>query len=123
MTGMFHTNKNLHPDLIQQLTQGLSDGKAQADICVHYLRAVPEWFDAIAEKAEVYQVRGEGRDFHEGDILTLVRYDPDTQDYTRDQAGLPVKQMRRITYILEGSKFGLKAGHILLGLGPMEASP
>ena len=122
MSHLFNTQKHLPAALIQQLTQGLSDGKAQVDICVHHLGVVPEWFDAIAEKAEVYQVRGEGRDFREGDILILVRRDPNTQDYARDQAGLPVKQMRRITYILEGGKFGFKAGHILLGLGPVESA-
>ena len=68
MTGMFHTNKNLHPDLIQQLTQLCSDPKERTGTWVHNLKAWPEFFDAVADGRKTFEVRRNDRGYREGDI-------------------------------------------------------
>ena len=123
MTGMFYTNKNLHPDLIQQLTQLCSDPKERTGTWVHHLKAWPEFFDAVADGRKTFEVRRNDRGYREGDIITLLRYEPERGSFTVDEGGRTINLNRRITYVLEGGQFGIEYGFVVLGLGPVEASP
>ena len=123
MTGMFHTKKNLHPDLIQQIMQLCSDPKARTETWVHHLKAWPEFFDAGADGRKTFEVRRNDRGYREGDIITLLRYEPERGSFTMDEGGRTINLSRRITYVLEGGQFGIEYGFVVLGLGPVEASP
>jgi hypothetical protein len=123
MTGIFHTKKNLHPDLIKQIMQLCSDPKARMETWVHHLKAWPEFFDAVADGRKTFEVRRNDRGYREGDIITLLRYEPERGSFTMDEGGRTINLSRRITYVLEGGQFGIEYGFVVLGLGPVEASP
>jgi len=77
---------------------------------IHKLKTWPLYFDSIAIGTKNFEVRKNDRNYQVNDCLRLEEYDPVKKDYT----GMWV--MRRITYILEGGKFGIEKGYVVLGL-------
>ena len=94
---------------------------------VHSLKTWPEFFDAVADGRKTFEVRRDDRAFRVGDIVTLLRWEPEHQAFTTVM-GQPVKLSRRVTYILVGGDagpglFGIEMGYVVLGLGPVESAP
>ena len=48
----------------------------------HDLKTWPVCFNAIWNGEKTFDVRNNDRDFHNGDELTLLEYDPQFQEYT-----------------------------------------
>ncbi|MBI4621062.1 MAG: DUF3850 domain-containing protein [Desulfobacterales bacterium] len=67
---------------------------------LHVLKCWPEEFQAIHDDRKLFEIRVNDKDYHEGDILILHEWDPETQEYTHRVRPLMV------TYMLQG-KFGL----------------
>jgi len=80
----------------------------------HALKTWPEFFEAVAERGKTFEVRLFDRPFKVGETLLLQEFDPSTGQYTGDELE------RVITYILEGGKFGIEAGYVVMGLKEKE---
>ena len=60
---------------------------------IHELKTWPKYFWAVVNHDKTFEVRKNDRNFHVGDRLDLLEYDPDTDMYT----GLAV--LVYVTYI------------------------
>lgn len=76
---------------------------------VHKLKIRHEYFDAVRDGRKPFEVRKDDRDYKVGDILILVRYDPETGESGDSMA-------RDVTYVLKGGAFGIELGYVVLGL-------
>ena len=76
----------------------------------HILKTWPEYFDAIGDRRKTFEARCNDRDFQVGDSLELREWNPETQDYTQRWIWC------RISYVLNGGKFGVQPGWAILGL-------
>lgn len=77
---------------------------------IHELKTWPEYYLAIARGQKTFEVRKNDRGFAVGDILKLRHWDPATEQYN----GRYVYQ--EITYLLEGGRFGIKEGFVVMGI-------
>lgn len=83
---------------------------------IHDLKTWPEYFEAIKNGSKNFELRYNDRGFKIGDFLCLkewVQYDVfssyDAHDPKEDDGHYTCNEiMVRITYILEGGKFGLQ---------------
>lgn len=80
----------------------------------HKLKTWPEPFDAIVAGLKPWEFRKNDRDYHVGDILHLMRYDPEAQEYTGQTLDMTV------TYIMPGNMYGIPAGYVVMSLGASE---
>ena len=62
----------------------------------HVLKTWPQYFNAIIDGRKTFECRKNDRPFAVGDVLHLLEWDPETQEYTGRSMD------RRITYILDG---------------------
>jgi len=85
----------------------------------HELKTLPNYWDAVARGEKTFEVRRDDRGFQKGDVVTLVKYDPD-KGYCKDKHGKSMEISRTITYVLTGGQFGIEAGYVVLGLGEMK---
>jgi len=76
---------------------------------MHQLKTWPKYFQAIKGGDKTFEYRKNDRGFEKGDILNLLEYNPDTQQYTGDE--LHVK----VTYILEG-QMGIIDGYAIMSI-------
>lgn len=60
----------------------------------HRLKTWPVYWGAVHDGRKPFEVRRADRDFREGDLLLLERWDPNTEDYCRDEAG-NIRTLRR----------------------------
>lgn len=75
----------------------------------HFLKVVPEYFEALAEGKKGFEIRKDDRDYKEGDNLVLEEYDPETKEYTGRAL------TRRIIYVLRNAEqYGLREGFCIL---------
>ena len=74
----------------------------------HYLKTLPEYWDAIHMGLKTFEVRRDDRGFAPGDFLALHR----GTDVSKGSSIL----MREITYILRGGQFGIEPGFVVMGL-------
>lgn len=65
-------------------------------ISVHPLKCWPEYFRAILDGRKRFEVRRDDRGFALGDVLALLEYDPETNEYTRRTVWV------RVIYIIRG---------------------
>lgn len=78
---------------------------------VHVLKSWPEYWESVDSERKTCELRKDDRGgFHEGDVLFLVEWDPDTKRYTGRRCG------RVITHVLPGGQFGLAKGYACLSL-------
>lgn len=76
----------------------------------HELKIWPEYFDDVFHRRKNFEVRKNDRGYQVGDFIVLRRFDPNKGEYIGGICG------REITYMLEGGKFGIEPGYVVLGL-------
>lgn len=75
----------------------------------HFLKVVPEYFEALAEGKKGFEIRKDDRDYKEGDNLVLEEYNPETREYTGRCL------TRKIIYVLRNAEqYGLREGFCIL---------
>lgn len=75
----------------------------------HFIKVVPEYFEALAEGKKGFEIRKDDRDYKEGDNLVLEEYNPEKREYTGRAL------TRRIIYVLRNAEqYGLREGFCIL---------
>ena len=75
----------------------------------HFLKVVPEYFEALAEGKKGFEIRKDDRDYKEGDNLVLEEYNPEKREYTGRCL------TRKIIYVLRNvEQYGLREGFCIL---------
>jgi ASC-1-like (ASCH) protein len=77
---------------------------------IHELKTWPEYFQEVFAGRKTFEVRKNDRDFKKGDILILLEFDPNTNEYTGGRV------RRKVTYILEGGNFGVEFGYVIMAI-------
>ena len=96
----------------------------------HELKTEPVYFDAVETGEKTFEVRKNDRFFQSGDIVDLLKYDPDPKRmaYVTDSgySGL-ARNARRLRFrvgpILQGGQFGIEPGYCAFSLLPVKARP
>lgn len=78
---------------------------------LHLLKTWPDYFDPVLRGRKTFDIRKNDREFQEGDLLTLMEYDPSKNEYS----GKFVTY--RAGYILQGM-FGLPDDVCVISLQP-----
>ena len=87
------------------------------DVEVHELKTDPKVYDDVMSGRKTFEIRFNDRDFKVGDYLLLRK-----TYYTGEEMkqGKPLKYlddaMVRVTYLLKGPIYGLKAGWVIMGV-------
>lgn len=89
----------------------------------HELKTWGSYFDDVRKGDKNFEVRKNDRDYQVEDILSLVKFDPASGDYSYDDAGNKVRIDRQVTYVLHGGQFGIKPGYVVLGLRDPPSTP
>ena len=78
---------------------------------IHYLKILPEYFEAVANGRKMYEVRKNDRPhpYAVGDTLVLKEWNDEVGEYTGRSVTVCV------THILDDAKF-VKHGYIIMGL-------
>jgi len=76
---------------------------------VHELKIWPAQFEAVASGRKTFEFRLNDRDFQEGDVLILNRFDAAEQQFTGESLSVLV------TYVLK-DRFGVPEGYAVLGI-------
>lgn len=80
-------------------------------IKVHELKCWPEYFEELAARNKMFELRKNDRDFKVGETLLIKEWNPKTESYT-GRFGRFV-----ITYVLkDAEQFGLMEGFAILGI-------
>ena len=75
----------------------------------HFLKVVPEYFEALAEGKKGFEIRKDDSDYKEGDNLVLEEYKPEIKEYTGRCL------TRKIIYVLRNAEqYGLREGFCIL---------
>lgn len=80
---------------------------------IHELKTWPEYFEAVCSGRKSFEVRKNDRDFKEGDILLLNKWDNKKNQYEGAQRSF------KITYVLKGGQFGIDKDFCVLGIKPL----
>ncbi|MNW38087.1 hypothetical protein D3C74_151460 [compost metagenome] len=75
----------------------------------HELKILPEYFQAVWDGSKTFEVRKNDRDYKVGDMLVLLEWDPDKNEWTG--SGI----CKRVTYILDAPEF-VKEGYVVMSL-------
>lgn len=95
-------------------------GKHLAEVR-HTLKTWPNFFDAVKRGEKKFEVRRDDRGFQKGDLVNLVRFDPETDDawhFKSFMSSYPT-QTFRIGWILTGGQFGIEPGYVVFSLEPV----
>jgi hypothetical protein len=76
----------------------------------HELKTWNEYFEDVFIGKKTFEIRKDDRGFKKEDTLVLKEWDPKKEQYTGREIS------RKITYILEGGKFGLKKGFVAMAI-------
>lgn len=92
-------------------------------MAIHELKCWPHAFDAICSGRKTFEVRSSrDRDFGEGDLLLLKRWEPSAGEYMAgtelvgDDAEDADTLRAHVTYILHGGQFGLPDGLCVMAI-------
>ncbi|MCY0871047.1 MAG: DUF3850 domain-containing protein [Firmicutes bacterium] len=96
-------------NLIQEATVFTTD---HGDIRLHQLKTWPEYFDAVKSGDKKVEIRKRDREFQVGDVLWLIRYNPETNE-------LGEAIFYRVTHILDAQPF-VPEGYIAMSIEPTE---
>ena len=85
---------------------------------VHELKTWPEYFEQVKNGNKPFDVRKNDRYFSEGDELLLKEYVPKGyyEDGLNDDKYTGRILHRKVSYILQGSQFGIQEGFVVMGL-------
>lgn len=79
----------------------------------HFLKTLPEYWDAVERGEKTFEVRRDDRGFQRGDTVVLVRLD-------RYANGALLESHARLRFtigwILTGGQFGIEPGYVVLSL-------
>ncbi len=78
----------------------------------HDLKTWPEYFAKLRDWTKAFEIRKNDRDYRVGDVLRLREWNPATESYTGEQ------ELRVVCSIIDGPKFGIEAGYVVMGLQP-----
>jgi hypothetical protein len=78
---------------------------------IHELKTWSEYYEEVFMCHKTFELRKNDRDFKKGDKLILNEWDNEKQEYTGRSLA------RNILYILEGGKFGLEDGYVIMSIG------
>ena len=76
----------------------------------HTLKTWPEFFKAVWDGYKTFEIRRNDRNFQVGDILRLLEYYPDRNEFS----GKTIDS--KVTYVLQGGQFGVEKGYVILGI-------
>lgn len=76
----------------------------------HELKTINPYFSDVASGQKQFEIRKNDRDFKLNDELLLREYDPELDQYTGRQV------RRKIIYILQGERWGIQPGYMILGI-------
>jgi len=95
----------------------------------HKLKILPQYFKAVVDGTKPFEIRKNDRGFKIGDTLLLKEYKEGGAIYGEkennsevefDQGYTGQEIIKEVTYILEGSQYGLEEGYCILGLKDTE---
>lgn len=75
----------------------------------HELKCWPLYFNAIIRDLKLFEIRKNDRDFKVGDILRLMEYHPELQQYTGENL------FAMVTYIVDSPEW-VKEGFVVMGI-------
>lgn len=76
----------------------------------HRLKTLSKYFKPVKDGFKMFELRKNDRDYQVGDILIL-------DEVGEDGTTVLDTVKRKITYILEGGKYGLDPNYVILSLG------
>ena len=79
---------------------------------MHELKTLAPYWDAVERGDKTFEVRKNDRGFQRGDVLVLYRIGELGEVGWKSNQSLE----RVVTYVLAGGQFGIKPGHVVLGL-------
>lgn len=79
-------------------------------MAMHILKTWPAFWSALAAGTKTFEVRRNDRDFKVGDTLMLKEYDYELSAFTGREIA------RKVTYVMEGGKFGVDPKFCVMGL-------
>ncbi|MBS3885596.1 MAG: DUF3850 domain-containing protein [Dethiobacter sp.] len=74
----------------------------------HELKCWPQNFNATIKDLKLFEIRKNDRDFKVGDILRLMEYHPELQQYTGENL------FAKVTYIVDSPEW-VKEGFVVMG--------
>jgi len=77
---------------------------------IHELKTWPKYFARIFTGEKTFEVRKADRDFQINDLLKLLEWDPDTQEFTGNIL------LVRVTYVLPGGQFGIYGDYVVMSI-------
>ena len=78
---------------------------------IHELKTIEPYFSDICREQKTFEIRKDDRNFQEGDLLLLRKYNPETKEYSTRQI------LCEITYIIPAGTFeGLAPGYCAMGI-------
>lgn len=80
---------------------------------VHDLKTWPLYFQAVVDGRKTFELRINDRDFQVGDFLRLQEWSQPANEKVH-YTGREI--IVRVSYLLEGGKFGLEDGYVVMGL-------
>ncbi len=79
---------------------------------IHVLKCWQPFFDDVRDGKKPFEYRFHDRDYAVGDCLVLQEYNPEYDSVTGEATAV------RVTYLLEGGKFGVPKSHCIMGIEP-----
>lgn len=77
---------------------------------IHELKTYPKYFSRIVSGEKTFEVRKKDRDFENGDILKLMEYNPDTNEFTGQVVDV------KVTYLISGGQFGIEPDYCVMAI-------
>lgn len=74
----------------------------------HELKTWPELYERVINNEKNFEVRKDDRCYQTGDLLILLEWDPQTQQYTSRRVE------RFVTFVLRGGQFGIEPGYVVM---------
>lgn len=81
---------------------------------IHQLKTWPEYFQAVKSGKKTFEIRScDDRTYRVGDILSLLEYDPVTDQFIGDEYRV------KVSYVLPGGQFGIDKNACVMAIIPM----
>ncbi len=90
----------------------------------HDLKTWPEPFAAVVAGVKRYEIRSRDRDYHVGDTLLLLEWDPAAtrRDWHEPKGYSGREHLVRVTYMTDGGQWGLPANMCVMSIEPCSTS-